>query len=107
MIFYCQAMGCSIGETPIIFTNRIRGTSKISKNEIFKAMQTVGRLFISRLKFWKAKPPQILCPLLASGSGRQSTPNLLSKLLFVSLIGIFMFAIIRNLFIDKERQGLL
>jgi hypothetical protein len=39
-----------VGEIPIIFANRERGASKISQREIFKAMYTVTRLAISRLK---------------------------------------------------------
>ena len=37
------------GEIPIIFANRERGQSKISQNEIYKAMYTVMRLFVSKL----------------------------------------------------------
>jgi glycosyltransferase involved in cell wall biosynthesis len=50
MIFKCQQLGFSVGEIPIIFANRERGTSKISQTEIFKAMYTVARLTVSRLK---------------------------------------------------------
>ncbi|MDX1521634.1 MAG: hypothetical protein R3264_08410, partial [Anaerolineae bacterium] len=50
MIFKCQRKGYTIGEIPIIFANRTRGQSKISKNEIYKAMYTVGRLFLQRFK---------------------------------------------------------
>jgi dolichol-phosphate mannosyltransferase len=44
MLYRCQRQGWRIGEVPIIFENRQRGASKISKTEIFKAMQTVVRL---------------------------------------------------------------
>lgn len=40
----CQQQGWIIGEFPIIFENRQRGASKISKTEIIKALQTVVRL---------------------------------------------------------------
>jgi glycosyltransferase involved in cell wall biosynthesis len=50
MIFKCQRKGFSVGEIPIIFTNRERGTSKISQREIYKAMYTVMRLGMNRLK---------------------------------------------------------
>ena len=50
MLFKCQRMGFTVGEIPIIFANRERGASKISQREIFKAMYTVTRLAISRLK---------------------------------------------------------
>jgi dolichol-phosphate mannosyltransferase len=50
MIFYVQRRGFSIGEVPIIFEDRRRGTSKISKNEVFRALQTVERLSVRRLQ---------------------------------------------------------
>lgn len=53
MLFKCQRMGYHVGETPIIFENRRRGSSKISQNEIFKAMYTVLRLAAGRLAFWR------------------------------------------------------
>ncbi len=59
MAYKCQKRGCSFGETPIIFANRARGTSKISQAEIFKAMYTVLRLTVSRLRFWRAGPAPI------------------------------------------------
>lgn len=57
--YKCQRIGCSFGETPIIFANRTRGTSKISQREIYKAMYTVARLSLSRLRFWKPQHPRI------------------------------------------------
>lgn len=59
MAYKCQRLGCAFGETPIIFANRSRGTSKISQQEIFKAMYTVLRLTGSRLKFWRPRPQPI------------------------------------------------
>ena len=44
MLYRCQRQGWSIGEVPIVFENRQRGASKISRAEIFRAMQTVIRL---------------------------------------------------------------
>jgi len=41
MLYRCQQQGWRVGEVPIIFENRQRGASKISKTEIFKAMLTV------------------------------------------------------------------
>jgi glycosyltransferase involved in cell wall biosynthesis len=49
MMFRCQQSGFSIGEIPILFTNRVRGKSKISQREIYKAMYTVIRLSLGRL----------------------------------------------------------
>ncbi|MCB0154010.1 MAG: polyprenol monophosphomannose synthase [Anaerolineae bacterium] len=51
MMFKCQRRGYTVGEIPIIFANRTRGESKISQGEIYRAMYTVLRLFISRLRF--------------------------------------------------------
>lgn len=50
MIFKCQRLGFTVGEIPIIFANRERGQSKISHHEIYKAMYTVMRLAVERLK---------------------------------------------------------
>lgn len=44
MLYLCQRAGWRIGEIPILFENRQRGASKISRNEILRAMQTVLRL---------------------------------------------------------------
>jgi dolichol-phosphate mannosyltransferase len=52
MIYKCQRMGYDVGETPITFENRLRGSSKISQVEIYKAMYTVLRLAAGRLAFW-------------------------------------------------------
>jgi hypothetical protein len=63
MLFRCQRQNFTVGEVPIIFANRERGDSKISQNEIFKAMYTVARLTVSR--FVKRPPkstPSILPP---------------------------------------------
>jgi dolichol-phosphate mannosyltransferase len=53
MLYKCQRLGYTFGETPILFENRHRGDSKISQEEIYKAMYTVLRLGISRLLFWR------------------------------------------------------
>jgi dolichol-phosphate mannosyltransferase len=53
MMYKCQRLGYTFGETPILFENRHRGDSKISQHEIFKAMYTVVRLGVSRLMFWR------------------------------------------------------
>ncbi len=59
MAYRCQQIGCTFGETPIIFANRERGKSKISQVEIYKAMYTVLRLAASRLRIWRPAPPPI------------------------------------------------
>jgi dolichol-phosphate mannosyltransferase len=52
MIFYVQRRRFSIGEVPIIFEDRRRGASKISRNEVLRALQTVQRLSVRR---WREK----------------------------------------------------
>lgn len=49
MLYLVQKAGWSVGESPILFEDRIRGKSKISQAEVFRAVQTVGRLFRSRV----------------------------------------------------------
>jgi glycosyltransferase involved in cell wall biosynthesis len=56
MLYRCQRMGYTVGETPITFENRHRGSSKISQSEIYRAMYTVLRLFTGRLVFWRRPP---------------------------------------------------
>lgn len=50
MLYRCQQRGWHTGEVPIVFENRQRGASKISKIEILKAMQTVLRLGWERIR---------------------------------------------------------
>lgn len=40
----CERQGWRVGEVPILFADRQRGASKISRQEIFKALYTVLRL---------------------------------------------------------------
>ena len=49
MLYKVQRKGWRIGEVPIIFHNRRQGVSKISRNEIYKALYTVLRLFSQRI----------------------------------------------------------
>lgn len=49
MLFMCQRRGWQIGEVPIIFEDRRKGTTKISRNEVIKAQYTVLRLLARRL----------------------------------------------------------
>jgi len=48
MLWRVQGTGFDVAETPIVFTDRRQGASKISRNEIFKAVLTVLRLALSR-----------------------------------------------------------
>ncbi len=50
MIFDVQRLGFQIGEVPIVFEDRRRGKSKISQNEVWRALQTVERLSVRRLR---------------------------------------------------------
>lgn len=49
MLYRCQRRGWRVGEVPILFENRRRGASKISRQEITRAMYTVLRLGKERL----------------------------------------------------------
>lgn len=49
MLYRCQRQGWRVGEIPILFENRQRGASKISRTEILRAWQTVARLGWERL----------------------------------------------------------
>ena len=49
MLYRCQRRGWQVGEVPILFENRRRGASKISRQEILKALQTVLHLAQERL----------------------------------------------------------
>lgn len=49
MLFMCQRRGWQIGEVPIIFEDRRKGMTKISRNEVIKAQYTVLRLSMRRL----------------------------------------------------------
>ena len=50
MLYMCQRRGWQIGEVPIIFEDRRKGTTKISRQEVLKAQYTVYRLFVRRLR---------------------------------------------------------
>jgi len=49
ILYRCQREGCRITKVPIIFEDRRRGASKISRKEILKAMYTVLRLWWGRV----------------------------------------------------------
>ena len=59
MLFLCQRRGWQIGEVPIIFEDRRKGKTKISRQEIFKAQYTVFRLFLRRLRGGEPRRPAI------------------------------------------------
>jgi glycosyltransferase involved in cell wall biosynthesis len=60
MLFMCQRRGWNIGEVPIIFEDRRKGTTKISRQEVFRAQYTVFRLFLRRL--FRRKPVRPVSP---------------------------------------------
>lgn len=59
MLFLCQRRGWQIGEVPIIFEDRRKGKTKISRQEIFKAQYTVLRLFMRRLRGGEPRRPAV------------------------------------------------
>lgn len=59
MLFLCQRRGWQIGEVPIIFEDRRKGTTKISRNEVLKAQYTIARLFLRRLRGGEPRRPKV------------------------------------------------
>jgi len=55
MLFMCQRRGWKTGEEPIIFEDRRRGKTKISRQEVLKAQYTIIRLFLRRLRITKPR----------------------------------------------------
>jgi dolichol-phosphate mannosyltransferase len=77
MLFRCQRLGYTVGEIPIIFANRERGQSKISQREIYKAMYTVLRLFVSRVL--KRRPPIQVSELPSMSDPTSRLQNLIEE----------------------------
>jgi dolichol-phosphate mannosyltransferase len=48
ILFWCRRVGCTFGETPILFENRRAGVSKINKAEAVKAIQIIAQLGLAR-----------------------------------------------------------
>ncbi len=48
ILFWCQEVGCRIGETPIIFKDRRAGMSKINKSEAATALWILLQLGVAR-----------------------------------------------------------
>jgi glycosyltransferase involved in cell wall biosynthesis len=59
MLFLCQRRGWQIGEVPIIFEDRRKGKTKISRQEVIKAQYTVLRLFLRRVRGGEPKRPPV------------------------------------------------
>lgn len=58
ILFWCRQVGCTFGETPILFENRRAGYSKINKMEAVKALQIIAQLGVARV-FGGAKMGQV------------------------------------------------
>jgi dolichol-phosphate mannosyltransferase len=48
ILYWCQTVGCKIGETPILFENRRAGSSKINMREAVSALWVLLQLGFSR-----------------------------------------------------------
>lgn len=59
MMFMCQRRGWSIGEVPIIFEDRRKGQTKISRQEIYRALYTVLRLVVRRVRGGEPRQPPV------------------------------------------------
>jgi dolichol-phosphate mannosyltransferase len=49
ILYWCRTVGCTFGETPILFENRRSGYSKINAREAIKALQIIFELGVSRI----------------------------------------------------------
>jgi dolichol-phosphate mannosyltransferase len=49
ILYWCQTVGCKIGETPILFENRRAGSSKINMREAVSALWILAQLGVGRL----------------------------------------------------------
>ncbi len=56
ILYWCRTVGCTMGETPILFENRRSGYSKINKSEAIKALQIIAQLGLGRLLGRHRKP---------------------------------------------------
>ena len=59
MLFLCQRRGWQVGEVPIIFEDRRKGTTKISRQEVYKAQYMLLRLFMRRLRGGEPRRPTV------------------------------------------------
>ncbi len=48
ILFWCQAVGCRFGETPIVFKDRRAGVSKINNREALSALRILLQLGVER-----------------------------------------------------------
>jgi dolichol-phosphate mannosyltransferase len=48
ILFWCRRVGCTFGETPILFENRRAGQSKLHANEAVRALEIMLGLGVSR-----------------------------------------------------------
>jgi dolichol-phosphate mannosyltransferase len=48
ILFWCKRVGCTFGETPILFEDRRAGQSKLHPDEAIKALQIMARLGADR-----------------------------------------------------------
>jgi dolichol-phosphate mannosyltransferase len=49
ILFWCRQVGCTFGETPILFENRRAGVTKINKAEAVTALKVILGLGVDRL----------------------------------------------------------
>jgi dolichol-phosphate mannosyltransferase len=56
ILYWCRTVGCTMGETPILFENRRAGYSKINKAEAIKALQIIAQLGVGRALGRHGKP---------------------------------------------------
>jgi len=67
ILYHCQTVGAKVAEVPILFQDRRRGASKLSRSEILEAVATVVRLAWER-RCNRGRRPQ-------SSPGQQAAPH--------------------------------
>jgi len=69
VLYWCRAVGCRIGETPILFENRRSGVSKINKLEAARALWIILQLGMLRVA-GRARPnPRVVPDTRPDGGG--------------------------------------
>lgn len=61
ILYWCRLVGCTIGETPIIFEDRRAGKSKINSLEVIRALDVILRLGLTRpfRRPTRSRPPAV------------------------------------------------
>jgi dolichol-phosphate mannosyltransferase len=80
ILFWCQAVGCRIGETPIVFKDRRAGSSKINMREAASALMILLQLGVARRTGRisarpKDRPARVAGPARSAGPEPANDPD--------------------------------